>query len=60
PGAPTDAQSLVDWCRERLAAFKKPRRVVFTDALPRNALGKVQKHILKERLAGAQATSTAT
>lgn len=60
PGAPTDAQALVDWCRERLAAFKKPRRVVFTDALPRNALGKVQKHILKERLAGAQATSTAT
>ncbi|RKH04448.1 long-chain fatty acid--CoA ligase [Corallococcus sp. CA053C] len=43
-------QALVDWCRERLAAFKKPRRVVFVDALPRNALGKVQKHVLKERL----------
>ncbi|RYZ41257.1 MAG: long-chain fatty acid--CoA ligase, partial [Myxococcaceae bacterium] len=50
PGAPQDAQALVDWCRERLAAFKKPRRVVFTDALPRNALGKVQKHVLRERL----------
>jgi malonyl-CoA/methylmalonyl-CoA synthetase len=40
----------VDWCKDRLASFKKPRRVVFVDALPRNALGKVQKHLLRERL----------
>lgn len=46
-------QELVDWCRDRLASFKKPRRVEFTDALPRNALGKVQKHVLRERLEGA-------
>ena len=49
PPAP-DAQALVDWCKDRLASFKKPRRVVFVDALPRNALGKVQKHMLRERL----------
>jgi malonyl-CoA/methylmalonyl-CoA synthetase len=54
-GAPRpSAQELVDWCRDRLASFKKPRRVEFTDALPRNALGKVQKHVLRERLAGAR------
>jgi malonyl-CoA/methylmalonyl-CoA synthetase len=35
-----------------LAAYKKPRRVVLVDALPRNALGKVQKHVLKEQLVG--------
>jgi malonyl-CoA/methylmalonyl-CoA synthetase len=44
------AQALVDWCKDRLASFKKPRRVEFVDALPRNALGKVQKHVLRERL----------
>ncbi|MCE9671679.1 AMP-binding protein [Myxococcus stipitatus] len=48
--AAPDAQALVDWCRDRLASFKKPRRVVFVDSLPRNALGKVQKHLLRARL----------
>jgi malonyl-CoA/methylmalonyl-CoA synthetase len=48
-----DAQTLVDWCKERLASFKKPRRVEFVEALPRNALGKVQKHVLRERLRAA-------
>ena len=32
----------------RLAAFKVPKRVVFVDALPRNAMGKVQKKLLRE------------
>ncbi|QDE71932.1 long-chain fatty acid--CoA ligase [Myxococcus xanthus] len=51
PGAtPPESQSLVDWCKDRLASFKKPRQVVFTDALPRNALGKVQKHLLRAAL----------
>ncbi len=45
-----DAQALVDWCKDRLASFKKPRRVEFVDQLPRNALGKLQKHVLRERL----------
>jgi len=43
-------QELVDWCRAKLAGYKKPRRVVFVAALPRNAMGKVQKHLLAERL----------
>ncbi len=34
--------------RERLAAFKVPKRIVFVDALPRNAMGKVQKKLLRE------------
>ncbi len=44
------AEDIIAYCRERLASYKKPRRVVFMEALPRNALGKVQKHILSERL----------
>jgi malonyl-CoA/methylmalonyl-CoA synthetase len=35
---------------ERLAGFKKPRRVVFVDALPKNAMGKVQKAVLRRAL----------
>jgi malonyl-CoA/methylmalonyl-CoA synthetase len=51
PRADVTAEALVDFCRERLASYKKPRRVVFLDALPRNALGKVQKHVLRAQLA---------
>jgi len=36
--------------RDRLARFKQPKYVVFTDALPRNATGKVQKFILRNDL----------
>jgi malonyl-CoA/methylmalonyl-CoA synthetase len=44
------AAELIVLCRDQLASYKKPRRVVFVDALPRNALGKVQKHVLRERI----------
>jgi malonyl-CoA/methylmalonyl-CoA synthetase len=33
---------------ERLARFKQPKRTLFVDALPRNAMGKVQKKALRE------------
>ncbi len=35
--------------RQALAGYKTPRRILFVDELPRNALGKVQKHLLRER-----------
>jgi long-chain acyl-CoA synthetase len=43
PGQPAEADELIGWCRERLAAFKYPRRVALVDALPRSATGKVLK-----------------
>jgi long-chain acyl-CoA synthetase len=43
PGAAADAETLIAWCRDRLAAFKYPRRVTLIDALPRSATGKVLK-----------------
>jgi malonyl-CoA/methylmalonyl-CoA synthetase len=34
--------------RQRLAAFKVPKRVMFSDTLPRNTMGKVQKNVLRD------------
>jgi malonyl-CoA/methylmalonyl-CoA synthetase len=42
-----DAAALERVCREQLASFKVPRRFVRVDTIPRTALGKVQKHLLK-------------
>jgi malonyl-CoA/methylmalonyl-CoA synthetase len=53
-GNAADAEEIIAFCRERLASYKKPRQVVFVASLPRNALGKVQKHLLARQLsAGA-------
>ena len=43
---PVDADALRAACSRALASFKVPRGFVRVDALPRNALGKVQKHLL--------------
>lgn len=43
PGARADADELVAFCRERLAAFKYPRRVSVVSELPKGATGKVLK-----------------
>jgi malonyl-CoA/methylmalonyl-CoA synthetase len=44
PGVDLDA--LRDRCAASLASFKTPRAVHRVDALPRNAMGKLQKHLL--------------
>ncbi|UZK57668.1 acyl-CoA synthetase [Streptomyces drozdowiczii] len=44
-------EELIAHARERLAHFKAPKRIVFTDALPRNASGKILKRDLRDRLA---------
>ncbi len=43
-------QEVTDHCREALANFKVPKQIQFLDALPRNAMGKVQKNRLREHL----------
>jgi malonyl-CoA/methylmalonyl-CoA synthetase len=44
------AENVTGFCREDLAGYKKPRQVVFVEELPRNALGKVLKHRVREKL----------
>ena len=50
PGAEADADEarIVQWCREHLAGFKVPKRVVF-GPLPKTSTGKIQKFVLRER-----------
>ena len=42
------AQAILEYCRPKLARFKQPNHVVFVDALPRNATGKVLKFELRK------------
>jgi acyl-CoA synthetase (AMP-forming)/AMP-acid ligase II len=48
PGSALDAEGLQSFCAERLADYKRPRKLEFVDELPRNATGKVMKHRLLE------------
>ncbi|MCP5115271.1 MAG: AMP-binding protein, partial [bacterium] len=48
-GATFDGDSLTRCCRESLASFKAPVRFEVVGELPRNALGKIQKHLLGVR-----------
>ncbi len=50
PGAALDPAAMVASLRERLAAYKLPKRVILADELPRNAMGKVQKAELRRLL----------
>ena len=50
-GADPDPDAIVQLCRRRLAGYKKPRRVLFVDELPRNPAGKILKRELRARLA---------
>ncbi len=53
PGTTVDEATLIDWCRERMAGYKRPRsvRVVSEGELPRTATGKIQHRALRDRLA---------
>lgn len=47
------AEELIEYCRQRMASYKKPERIFFVDALPRNAAGKVVKTELKKACGSA-------
>jgi len=48
PGQRATEAELIDYCRQALADFKRPRKVTFLDELPRNPTGKVLKRELRE------------
>ena len=48
-----EAQAIIDWCRENMAAYKCPRIVEFVEALPKSGAGKIMWRELQDREAAA-------
>ena len=57
PGAEVDAEGLIAYCKERMAAYKYPRQIEFIDELPKTASGKVLRRELREQEVAKAATS---
>jgi len=51
PGKAPDEAAVIAACKAQLAGFKVPKRVLVVDDLPRNAMGKVQKKLLRDEYA---------
>ncbi len=51
-GSSLDDAALTEWCRDKLAGYKRPRSIIFItpDQMPRNATGKILHRLLRERL----------
>ena len=49
PGAALEPDALMNALTDRIARFKQPKRVIVVPELPRNAMGKVQKNLLRDR-----------
>jgi acyl-CoA synthetase (AMP-forming)/AMP-acid ligase II len=50
--ATVSESDVLNWCRDRIAGYKRPRSIVFVEesAIPRTATGKIQHRVLRERL----------
>jgi len=46
-GARASDKELSEFCRSRLASFKRPEQIAFLDALPKNQLGKILRKDLR-------------
>lgn len=49
-GKQATEEEVIEFCRQRLASFKVPRRVAFVDEWPMTGAGKIQRYILRESL----------
>ena len=47
--AKADDQDIITFCRERLASYKVPRRVLFVDTLPKTSTGKIMRRKLRDQ-----------
>jgi fatty-acyl-CoA synthase len=54
PGATVTADELIEHCRQSLARFKAPKKVVFGD-LPKTSTGEIQKFVLRAQAKSASA-----
>ncbi len=49
PGAPVSEHELIEFCKERLAGYKCPKKIEFWDALPKSAVGKLLRRDVKAK-----------
>jgi fatty-acyl-CoA synthase len=51
-GQSLDEAALTEWCRDKLAGYKRPRFIIFIapEQMPRNATGKILHRLLREQL----------
>jgi benzoate-CoA ligase family protein len=49
-GSSLDEEGLIQWCRDGLAAFKRPRAIVELAELPKTATGKIRRNVLREQV----------
>jgi acyl-CoA synthetase (AMP-forming)/AMP-acid ligase II len=47
-GRTADAETLLDFCAEQLARYKRPREIVFVGNIPKTPSGKIQKPLLRD------------
>jgi acyl-coenzyme A synthetase/AMP-(fatty) acid ligase len=40
-------EELIEYCKTKMASYKKPKEIEFIDSLPRNTVGKIMKYKLK-------------
>ncbi|MEA3222064.1 MAG: AMP-dependent synthetase, partial [Thermodesulfobacteriota bacterium] len=48
-GEKATQEEIIDWCRDKMTGFKRPKSVVFIDSLPLNPVGKVLRSQIKEK-----------
>ncbi|HEY91484.1 MAG TPA: long-chain-fatty-acid--CoA ligase [Dehalococcoidia bacterium] len=48
-GQSATEDEIIEYCRTALASYKRPRRIAFTEELPRNQMGKVLKRLLRDQ-----------
>ncbi|MBW1888096.1 MAG: AMP-binding protein, partial [Deltaproteobacteria bacterium] len=51
-GVEITEDEVIAFCDERLASYKRPASVVFTDSIPKNPIGKILKRVLREQFGG--------
>jgi acyl-CoA synthetase (AMP-forming)/AMP-acid ligase II len=48
PGESAEEQEIIDFCKEKLAGYKRPRNVEFRETLPTSLIGKVLRRVLRD------------
>ena len=50
PGQTLTEMELIEFCASKLASFRVPEKIIFTDSLPKTSVGKIQKHLIRNSL----------